>query len=137
MGLSDACSYDVIGRADRFGFQNFCSPGYKHSKCQHCLKTFDGADAVLRHCVLDQPDKYVSWLWPLLNYKCGRINDIGRGPQGARGTEKEGGREETRTEGRKDGGRKGGERDKRRGEGEEMQAASLNRLVGLQYIDKK
>ena len=27
MGLSDACSYDVIGRADRFGFQNFCSPG--------------------------------------------------------------------------------------------------------------
>ena len=27
MGLSDACSYDVIGRVDRFGFQNFCSPG--------------------------------------------------------------------------------------------------------------
>ena len=30
LGLSDACSYDVddvIGRADRFGFQNFCSPG--------------------------------------------------------------------------------------------------------------
>ena len=29
LGLSDACSYDVddvIGRADRFGFQNFCSP---------------------------------------------------------------------------------------------------------------
>ena len=27
MGLSDAYSDDVIGRADRFGFQNFCSPG--------------------------------------------------------------------------------------------------------------
>ena len=26
LGLSDACSYDVIDRADRFGFQNFCSP---------------------------------------------------------------------------------------------------------------
>ena len=31
LGLSNSCSYnvdDVIGRADRFGFQNFCSPGY-------------------------------------------------------------------------------------------------------------
>ena len=30
-GLSKACSYDVddvIGRVDRFGFQNFCSPGH-------------------------------------------------------------------------------------------------------------
>ena len=26
LGLSDACLYDLIGRADRFGFQNFCSP---------------------------------------------------------------------------------------------------------------
>ena len=29
LGLSNACSYDVddvIGRVDRFGFQNFCSP---------------------------------------------------------------------------------------------------------------
>ena len=29
LGLSNSCSYDVddvIGRADRFGFQNFCSP---------------------------------------------------------------------------------------------------------------
>ena len=29
LGLSKACSYDIddiIGRADRFGFQNFCSP---------------------------------------------------------------------------------------------------------------
>ena len=29
LGLSDACSYDVddvIGRVDRFEFQNFCSP---------------------------------------------------------------------------------------------------------------
>ena len=32
LGLSDACSYDVddiIGQVDRFGFQNFCSPGPK------------------------------------------------------------------------------------------------------------
>ena len=29
LGLLNACSYDVIGRADRFGFQNFCSPGQK------------------------------------------------------------------------------------------------------------
>ena len=32
LGLSNSCSYDVddvIGRADRFGFQNFCSPGSK------------------------------------------------------------------------------------------------------------
>ena len=29
LGLSNSCSYDVddvIGRADRFGFKNFCSP---------------------------------------------------------------------------------------------------------------
>ena len=29
LGLSNSCSYnvdDVIGRADRFGFRNFCSP---------------------------------------------------------------------------------------------------------------
>ena len=35
LGLSDACSYDVddvIGRAHRFGFQNFCSPG-THTIC--------------------------------------------------------------------------------------------------------
>ena len=69
---------------------------YKHSKCQHCLKTFDGADAVVRHCVSDHPDKYVSLLWPLLNDKCRGINDIGRGRQDARGTEKEGGRGEKR-----------------------------------------
>ena len=31
------------------------------------LKTFDGADAVVRHCVTVHPDKYVSLLWPLLN----------------------------------------------------------------------
>ena len=32
--LSNSCSYDVddvIGRADRFGFQNFCSPGCGYS----------------------------------------------------------------------------------------------------------
>ena len=30
LGLSNSCSYDVddvIGHVDRFGFQNFCSPG--------------------------------------------------------------------------------------------------------------
>ena len=79
---------------------------------------FGGADAVVRHCVSDQPDKYVNLLWPLLNDKFPGINDIGRGRQDARGTEKEGGRGQTQTEGRKDGGRKGGEWDKRRGEGE-------------------
>ena len=31
------------------------------------MKTFDGADAVVRHCVTVHPDKYVSLLWPLLN----------------------------------------------------------------------
>ena len=34
LGLLNSCSYDVddvIGRADRFGFQNFCSPAL------HCL----------------------------------------------------------------------------------------------------
>ena len=70
------------------------------------MKTFGGADAVVKYS-----DKYVSLLWPLLNDKFPGINDIGRGLQDARGTEKEGGRGQTRTEGRKDGGRKGGERD--------------------------
>ena len=31
LGLSNSCSYDVddfIGRADRFGLQNFCSPEF-------------------------------------------------------------------------------------------------------------
>ena len=56
----------------------------------------------------------MSLLWPLLNDKCTGINDIGRGRQDARGTEKEGGSGETWTKGIKDGGRKGGERDKRR-----------------------
>ena len=27
LGLSNACLYEVIGRADQFEFQNFCSPG--------------------------------------------------------------------------------------------------------------
>ena len=31
------------------------------------MKTFDGADTVVRHCVTVHPDKYVSLLWPLLN----------------------------------------------------------------------
>ena len=79
------------------------------------MKTFDCADAIVRHCVSDHPDKYVSLQWPLLNDKFPGINDIGRGRQDARGTEKEGGRGETRTEGRKMEGRgtKGGEREKR------------------------
>ena len=95
------------------------------------MKTFDCADAVVRYCVSDHPDKYVSFLWPLLNDKCPGINDIGRGRQDSRGTEKEGGRGETRTEGRKDGERKGGESDNRRGEGEKTQPASLNRPTEL------
>ena len=36
LGLSNSCSYDVddvIGRADRFGFQNFCSPGVDNVSC--------------------------------------------------------------------------------------------------------
>ena len=95
------------------------------------MKTFDGADAGVRHCVSDYPDKYISLLWPLLNDKCPGINDIGRDRQDARGTEKEEGRGETRTEGRKDGGRKGGEKDKMSGEGEETQPAPLNRPIEL------
>ena len=87
------------------------------------LKTFGGADAVVRHCVSDHPEKYVTLLWG--------INDIGRGRHDARGTEKEGGRGQTRTEGRKDGGRKGGESDKRRREGEKTQPAPLNRPTEL------
>ena len=67
----------------------FVLTSYKNSKCQHCLKTFDGAEAVVRHCVSDHPDKYASLLWPLLTDKCPGINDIGRGRQDARETEKE------------------------------------------------
>ena len=35
LGVSDSCSYDVddvIGRADQFGFQNFCSPANVYAK---------------------------------------------------------------------------------------------------------
>ena len=35
LGLLNVCSYDVddvIGRADQFGFQNFCSPAWCHFK---------------------------------------------------------------------------------------------------------
>ena len=67
----------------------------------------------------------------LLNDKCSGINDIGGGPQGARGTEKEGGRGETWIAGRKDGGRKGRERDKSKGEEAETQPAPLNRPTEL------
>ena len=60
------------------------------------LKTFGGADAVVRHCVSDHPDKYVSLLWPLLNDKFPGIHNIGRGRQDAGGgAEKEGGRGQT------------------------------------------
>ena len=37
LGLSNSCSYDVddvIGQADRFGFQNFCNPGWGYSVSQ-------------------------------------------------------------------------------------------------------
>ena len=33
LGLSNSCLYDVddvIGRVDRFGFQNFCSPDLQY-----------------------------------------------------------------------------------------------------------
>ena len=83
------------------------------------MKTFDGADAVIRHCVSDHPDKYASLLWPLLNDKCPGINDIGRGRQGARGDGERGRERRDMDRGGKDGGRKGGERDQRRGEGED------------------
>ena len=38
LGLSNSRSYDVddvIGRADRFGFQNFCSNTCGHAKSYH------------------------------------------------------------------------------------------------------
>ena len=41
LGLSNSCSYDVddvIGRADRFGFQNFCSPAPGLYTCIKSLK---------------------------------------------------------------------------------------------------
>ena len=95
------------------------------------MKTFDGADAVHQALCPDHPDKYVSLLWLLLNDKCTGINDIGRGRQDARGTEKEGGSGETWTEGIKDGRKKGrGERQKE-GVGEESQLAPLNRPTEL------
>ena len=82
------------------------------------MKTFDGADAIVRHCVSDHPDEYVSLLWPLLNDKCPGINDIERSRQDARETVKEGeGRHGQR--GEKMEKEREGERDKRRGEGEE------------------
>ena len=80
------------------------------------MKTFDGADAVVRHCVSDHPDKYVSLLWPLLNDKCSGINDIGRGRKDARGRRKREGegrhgqKGEKMEEEREGRGTKGGER---------------------------
>ena len=44
LGLSNSCSYDVIGQADRFGFQNFCSPALD---IYHC--TEEKTDNVLTH----------------------------------------------------------------------------------------
>ena len=44
MGLSDACSCDVIGRVDRFGFQNFCSPGLKI-----CILFFQNPEIIFYH----------------------------------------------------------------------------------------
>ena len=46
LGLSNSCSYDVddvIGRADRFGFQNFCSPDslYTNLSAKILLKPFE------------------------------------------------------------------------------------------------
>ena len=45
LGLSNSCSYnvdDVIGRADRFGFQNFCSPALNV-----CMKKFDDKKLII------------------------------------------------------------------------------------------
>ena len=44
LGLSNSCSYDiddVIGRADRFGFQNFCSPAPGQGQKTPWEQTFD------------------------------------------------------------------------------------------------
>ena len=41
LGLSNSCSYDVddvIGRADRFGFQNFCSPGLSYEMTMNVIR---------------------------------------------------------------------------------------------------
>ena len=43
LGLSNSCSYDVddvIGRADRFGFQNFCSPGQRVFKLEYVISKY-------------------------------------------------------------------------------------------------
>ena len=39
----------------------------KHSTCQYCMKTYNGVDAVVRHCIVAHPEKNVSFLWPLIN----------------------------------------------------------------------
>ena len=47
LGLSNSCSYDVddvIGRADRFGFQNFCSPDLKI-----CILFFQNPEIIFYH----------------------------------------------------------------------------------------
>ena len=52
LGLSNSCSYDVIGRADRFGFQNFCSPGHNYTTSGTPQASFKkirlGGDAITR-----------------------------------------------------------------------------------------
>ena len=53
LGLSNLCSYDVddvIGRADRFGFQNFCSPAARS------LRTFNSMCTPL--CLLNFIEDY-------------------------------------------------------------------------------
>ena len=62
LGLSDACSYDVddvIGRADRFGFQNFCSPASRGQP-----RAFRQIE-VSRH-FLDFWEKFCSKFWIFL-----------------------------------------------------------------------
>ena len=56
LGLSNSCSYDVndvIGRADRFGFQNFCSPGLDQRN-----KTIWVAFDLIAYFRLDQHHKF-------------------------------------------------------------------------------
>ena len=49
LGLSDACSDDVIGWADRFGFQNFCSPVPVDEKKISQFENFENSDEFFKN----------------------------------------------------------------------------------------
>ena len=63
LGLSNSCSYDVddvIGRADRFGFQNFCSPAY---------------DPTVRVQVTSKQDRhFIVLFWTVIFFNCLNVN---------------------------------------------------------------